>query len=173
MIELELTYLAKSLPDLKDCDHKEIIDIFIPTNAVRPTLRIRKSGDNYEITKKIMVNNDPSHHTEETTTLTAEEFEELSQKLEGKRTHKHRYYYPFQGKTAEIDIFQGKLKGLVVIEFEFNSAEEKNSFKMPDFCLADITPEEFIAGGMICGKEYADVEKDLARFNYKKLFLDK
>ena len=43
---------------------------------------------------------------------------------------------------------------------------------MPDFCLADVTQEKFIAGGMICGKSYEDIEKELKRFNYVKLFLD-
>ncbi|MBW2964595.1 hypothetical protein KY363_03990 [Candidatus Woesearchaeota archaeon] len=172
MIELELTYLAKSLPEgLAKCRHKEIIDIYIPTNSVHPTLRIRKSGDKYEITKKEPVEDDPSHQNEETTTLTADEFDELNKNIEGKRTHKLRYYYPFQGKTAEIDVFQGKLKGLVVIDFEFETMEEKDSFTMPDFCLADVTPEEFIAGGMVCGKAYDDLQKDLDRYGYKKLFL--
>ena len=40
---------------------------------------------------------------------------------------------------------------------------------MPDFCLADVTQEVFIAGGMLCGKCYKDIEDDLARIGYKKL----
>ncbi len=173
MIELEKTYLAKVLPEgLLKCDYKEIIDIYIPTNSVHPTLRIRKNGDKYEITKKEPVEDDPSHQNEETTTLTADEFEEMNSKLEGKRVHKLRHYYPFQGKTAEVDVFQGKLLGLVVIDFEFDTIAEKDSFSMPDFCLADVTQEEFIAGGMVCGKSYSDIEKNLERFDYKKLLLD-
>ena len=169
MEEHEKTYLIKKLPDLSNCEHKEIIDIYIPTNQVHPTLRIRKTGDKFEITKKEPIADDPSHQKEETTTLTAEEFEELSIKLEGKRLQKLRYFYHFQGHTAEIDVFQGKLKGLVVVDFEFDTVEEKNSFEMPDFCLVDITSEEFIAGGMICGKSYEDVEGELEKFEYKKI----
>ena len=172
MIELEKTYLAKLLPEyLKKCKYNEIIDIYIPTYAVHPTLRIRKSGDKYEITKKEPVEDDPSHQNEETTTLTVDEFEELSKNLVGKRIDKIRYYYPFQGKTAEIDVFQGKLIGLVVVDFEFETVEEKNSFEMPEFCLVDVTSEEFIAGGMICGKSYEDIEEELNNLKYKKIFL--
>lgn len=40
---------------------------------------------------------------------------------------------------------------------------------MPDFCLAEVTEEDFIAGGVICGKTYADVAPELARFGYEKL----
>lgn len=58
---------------------------------------------------------------------------------------------------------------MVVVDFEFDNKEEKDKFEMPDFCLADVTQEEFIAGGMICGKSYEDVEKDLKKFSYKKI----
>ena len=76
------------------------------------------------------------------------------------------------GKVAEIDVFQGSLKGLIVVDFEFDSMEEKESFEMPDFCLADVTNEVFIAGGMVCGKSYEDIENNLKKSNYVKLFLD-
>lgn len=59
-----------------------------------------------------------------------------------------------------------------MVDFEFESMEEKNSFAKPDFCLVDITPEEFIAGGMICGKSYEEIEEELKRFNYSKIFLE-
>jgi len=47
----------------------------------------------------------------------------------------------------------------------------KDNFQMPDFCLVDVTPEVFIAGGVICGKTYADIEDSLKKFGYSKLFL--
>ncbi len=123
------------------------------------------------MTKKEPVNyGDASHQKEQTIQLTESEFNELSQ-LNGKRIHKLRYLYDYNGKTAEFDVFQGDLKGLVVVDFEFDSIEEKDSFEMPDFCLVDITQEDFIAGGMICGKSYEDIESELDRFDYKRLFL--
>jgi len=64
------------------------------------------------------------------------------------------------------------LKGLILVDFEFDKMEEKDSFDMPDFCLVDITQEVFIAGGMLCGKSYEDIEEYLKRFGYIKLFLD-
>ena len=42
---------------------------------------------------------------------------------------------------------------------------------MPDFCLAEVTQETFFAGGIVCGKKYDDLEADLKRFHYQKLFL--
>lgn len=170
MLELELTYLAKTLPEnLRELPFKEIIDIYYPKDQDHPKLRLRKSGDTHEITKKQPVDeNDKSKQLEQTIALTPEEFAALSQS-EGKKVHKLRYYYEFEGRTAEIDVFQGPLEGLVVVDFEFDSEAEKNGFAMPDFCLADITQETFIAGGVICGKAYADIKNELDAFGYKKL----
>lgn len=170
MIELEKTYLAKYLPEgLKDCKYKEIIDIYIPKSSVHPTLRIRKNGDRYEMTKKEpVVKGDSSEQEEQTIILTEKEFNELF-KLDGKSTHKIRYYYDYNGRIAEVDVFLDDLLGLVLVDFEFENILEKNSFNMPEFCLAEVTQEEFLAGGMICGKSYKEIEENLKRYNYKKL----
>lgn len=172
MIELEKTYLAKKLPEgLRGCEFKEIIDIYIPRSQRHPKLRIRKNGNEYRITKKGSVEDgDRSRMREQTIKLTRVEFGELS-KLEGKRIRKLRYLYEYKGRTAEVDIFQDALEGLVVVDFEFATIKEKESFKMPDFCLVDVTQEEFIAGGIVCGKGYEDIERYLQKFNYQKLFL--
>ncbi|MFA6422304.1 MAG: hypothetical protein WCV92_02825 [Candidatus Buchananbacteria bacterium] len=170
MIELEKTYLAKYLPNnLADCKSKEIIDVYFPKSSEHPKLRLRKNGDKFEITKKEPVKEgDGSCQEEQTIILKEIEFIELN-KLEGKRVSKRRYYYNHNGKLAEIDVFQEELKGLVLVDFEFNTIEEKDCFQMPAFCLQEITQEIFIAGGMICGKSYKDIEKELNKFNYKKL----
>jgi CYTH domain-containing protein len=169
MIELEKTYLAKFIPKGL-VNGKGMIDIYIPTSARHPVLRIRKNGEKYEMTKKYPVKDgDASKQHEFTVPLAKEEFEELSASLKGKRTHKIRYNYDYNGRVAEIDIFQDKLKGLVVVDFEFENEKDKDAFEMPDFCLIDVTQEEFLAGGMLCGKEYDNIEESLKRFGYRRL----
>jgi len=170
MIELEKTYLAKFLPEgLFDHPSREIIDIFIPESFQHPKIRIRKNGNKFEITKKEPVADDPSHMLEQTINITEDEFNSFYETIPGKRTRKIRYYYDHNGQTAQFDIFQDNLKGLALIDFEFENHGEKASFSMPDFCLVEVTKEQFIAGGMVCGKKYSDLEKELKRFKYKKL----
>ncbi len=170
--EFERTYLAKSLPaDLTDHPVKEILDIYIPASAAHPTLRIRKNGERYEMTKKQPVDDaDYSHQTEHTISLTAAEWQDLAQ-LPGKRVRKLRYQYPYQGITLEFDLFQDDLAGLVEVDAEFTSKAASADFTMPEYCLADVTQETFLAGGMLCGKSYADIADDLARYNYQPIKL--
>lgn len=171
-LELEKTYLAKYLPKgLTSSKSKEIVDIYIPISREHSKFRIRKNGDKYEITKKIQLDkNDASRQTEHTIPLDSEEYAVLAS-IPGRKVEKIRYYYEFQSKIAEIDVFQGELAGFVLVDFEFNSIEELEKFTLPDFCLADVTQEEFVAGGKLCGKSYNDIEPELKRFNYSKLIL--
>ncbi len=170
MIELEKTFLARNIPEnIRTCEKKEIIDIYIPKEEKHPRLRVRKNGDKYEMTKKLPLDNSDASRQEETTiNLTEKEFKAL-ERIEGKKVKKTRYYYPHEGQIAEIDIFEEALEGLVVIDFEFATIKAQESFQMPEFCLADITQEDFIAGGILAGKSYKDINSELEKFNYKKL----
>jgi len=174
-IELEKTYLAKYLPN--DLDHhksEEIIDIYIPETAEHPILRIRKKGDNLEITKKHPVNeNDASKQHEHTIKLDKQEFEALIKDIKGKKVRKYRYYYDYKGKMLEIDIFQDVLFGLILVDIEFTDENEQNQYFMPDFCLAEVTQEKPLAGGLIVGKTYEQIKPVLAKYNYKPIFYPK
>ncbi len=170
MIKLERTFLAKSLPSLIRSKKVEILDIYIPSYFDYPRIRIREHGDKYEITRKYEVEEDDhSKLLEESISITEGEFCALEKEIKGKRVHKFRYYYNYKGRIAEIDVFRGDLHGLVLMGFKFNKESEMYAFKMPDLCLVEVTDKEFIAGGMLCGKSYKDIEKHLAQYNYKKL----
>lgn len=169
--EFELTYLAKNLPInfSPEVKSKEILDIYLPASTEHAKLRVRKLGDSYEITKKEPVSGtDSSHQVENTIPLTKEEFDDLAL-LEGKRVRKIRYYYEEDEVMYEIDVFQDALKGLVLVDVEFHSNEDKAKFIPPDWVLADVTQEKFVAGGMLCGKAYADIENSLNHYKYSKV----
>ena len=170
MEELERTYLAKELPAAAlTSESKEILDIYIPISIEHPILRIRKSDAKYEMTKKVpVVEGDASRQLETTISLSNEEFGEL-EKISGKKVRKRRYFYTHEGSNFEIDVFQDALAGLVLVDIEFTSVEQKDAFLKPEFCLAEVTQEKFIAGGMLCGKSYADIEGKLQVFGYKKI----
>jgi len=168
--EFELTYLMREMPKgVLESEFKEILDIYLPASSDHAHLRVRKSGEKYEITKKHPVHGtDSSHQIENTIPLTEEEFNELAQ-LPGKRVRKIRYYYNERGVDYEIDVLQDGLKGLVLVDVEFSSNEQKTKFTPPAWILVDVTQEKFIAGGMLCGKVYSDIESELNRYNYIRI----
>lgn len=170
-LEIEKTYLAKYIPeDLVKSKSEEVFDIYIPKNSRHPVLRLRKKGKKYEMTKKEPVKEtDASEQHEHTIHLTKEEFDTLGV-ISGKKLRKVRYYYDYKGTEVEVGVFKDDLEGLVLVDVEFKTSNNKKDFEMPDFCLADVTDEEFVAGGMLCGKKYLDLELLLDKYNYKKLF---
>lgn len=170
VLEHERTFLAKRIPpEAKRSPSKEIIDIFLPTQERHPTLRLRRYGDTYEITKKYPAGDDHRIMHEHNTPLSKEEFEELAHAVKGKRARKTRYYYDFEGKTWEFNVYHDDLQGLVVVEVEFADEKSMREFELPDFILEDVSQEEFLAGGYLAGRTYAEIEPMLKRHRYSKL----
>lgn len=169
-LELELTFLAKELPkEIKTIQPIHIVDIYIPDTPNHSHLRLRQKGNSYEITKKTPVTKgDASQQVEQTIPLTKEEFATLAD-CSKKRVVKNRYKVNIDNRMAEVDVFVKNLAGLVLIDFEFDSIDEKSNFRMPSMALADVTQEDFIAGGLLAGKKYSDIAPELDRFEYKRI----
>jgi len=170
MIEFEKTYLAKYIPvDLNNYPSKTITDRYIPVDSNHPVLRLRNSGGKFTLTKKYPVRDgDASSQIEETIILSEKEARVL-EKIEAKAVSKTRFYYNYCDNPLEIDVFKEELSGLIMIDAEFNSEEEKNKSKMPEFCLVDVTQETILAGGILCGKKYDDIKDILDKYGYKKI----
>ena len=170
-IELEKTYLAKQIPKELITNAKlfNMIDYYIDSSDNHPHIRLRKKNDKYYFTRKVPINkNDHSKMSEKTIELDNIEFEILTKNLQDK-VIKKRYLTVYNNIQCEIDIFEENLSGLVLIDFEFKTEKEKEEFKMPNFCLVDVTQEEFIAGGMLSKSNYEDIENNLNKLSYKKL----
>jgi CYTH domain-containing protein len=170
ILELELTYLAKELPvEIQGVTPARMEDTYIPEHAAHAHLRVRAKSDRHEITKKLPVHDDDaSVQVEQTIPLTPEEYRGLSA-INNRKIIKDRYNVVIDGHAAEVDIFHGKHEGLVLIDFEFETAGAKAAFTPPACCLADVTQEEFIAGGVLSAKSYDDIAGQLELFGYRPL----
>lgn len=166
-LEFERTFLVRRLPELSGVRSKRIVDIYFPEElSVHPRLRLRRTGDRFELTKKTPSSTlDASEHVEVTIQLDAREYEALSSSS-ARSLEKVRYYLQVGGRPAELDVFAGRLKGLALIDFEFSGRDEMESFVPPEICLADVTQETFIAGGILAGRSLVDISADLSRFDY-------
>ncbi len=72
--------------------------------------------------------------------LTPEQFEELWPLVQSS-VQKSRTLYEVDGRTAEIDVYTGKLDGLVVAEIEFPSEAEANAFTPPSWFGTEVTDD--------------------------------
>ncbi|MEI6849456.1 MAG: hypothetical protein WCK29_00295 [archaeon] len=169
-IEYEKTYLLKQIPDGIDKTKSVLIrDIYIPETADHAHLRLRQKDDKYVITKKHKAfGEDASMQYEHTIDLDKDEFMALAI-CSVKDFVKRRYFVEYRGCQAEIDIYQERLSGLALADFEFNNEKDKDEFETPDFALADVTQDESIAGGFLAGKTYEDIAPLIEKYGYKKL----
>lgn len=134
-IEIERKYLIRRLPEnLSQYQCKKIAQGYICTN---PVVRIRKSDDEYYLTYKgkgLMA------REEYNLPLTQEGYEHMLPKIDGRLIEKSRYLIPLDGKlTAELDIFEGDLAPLIIVEVEFDSLDAANSFIPPEWFGEDVT----------------------------------
>ena len=173
--ELERTYLPRALPfGLQGCESESLVDMYfpidVPNNAPR-RLRLRQRGGRYEITKKMpLFEGDESAFSETTIPLTEAEFKDIAT-TSGPRLEKQRYSLLVDEHRAEVDVFCGQLAGLVLVDFEFQTFADRDNFRLPDICLAEVTQADFVAGGFLIGRAYSDIQKELEAYGYEPLFL--
>lgn len=134
-MEIERKYLVKYLPsDLENYPSKKIAQGYLNTN---PVLRIRKSNDDYFLTYK---GKGMMAREEHEFPIPQEAFEHLLAKIDGILIEKTRYFIPLdENLTAELDIFQGTLTPLRLVEVEFATIEQANAFLPPDWFGDDVT----------------------------------
>ena len=136
-MEIERKFLVKkeNLPEnLEQYPCKVIEQGYLCTE---PVVRIRKSNDNYYLTYK---SKGLLAREEYNLPLTQEGYEHMLPKIDGRLIEKSRYLIPLDGKlTAELDIFEGDLAPLIIVEVEFDSLDAANSFIPPEWFGEDVT----------------------------------
>ena len=143
-MEIERKFKINKLPDnLEQYEKKEIIQGYLCT---KPVVRIRKSNENYILTYKNKSNLSQEHAViseEVELPLTKESFEHLLTKVDSGVIEKTRYLIPLlQGYTAELDVFHGKLSGLMFVEVEFPSELDAINFSKPDWFGDDVSKDK-------------------------------
>lgn len=161
MLEIEKTFLVKNIPgNLAPYKSYQIKQGYI--SSPPSPLRIRRKGDKFELTKKLpLIKGDYSSVEEININLTEYEFNKLWS-LSEKSLEKIRYCLPLSNNlVAELDIFQGDLKGLALVEVEFVSEEQMKLFKQPEWFGKDVTQEEFSANCFLAGKKFSEIKNYL------------
>ncbi len=134
-MEIERKFLTKEIPfSLEPYHYAMISQCYI---SFSPTIRIRQSNNDYFLTVK-----GKGHlaHEEFEMPITQQQYQSLQKKCDAPPVVKKRYFVPLQNNlTAEIDFYEGNLKGLITTEVEFCSEQQANDFVAPEWFGKDVT----------------------------------
>ncbi len=134
-MEIEKKYLLKELPNLSDYRYHKIEQAYLCTN---PVVRVRREDENYYMTYK---GSGMLAREEYNLPLNAEAYTHLKEKADGNMISKTRYLIPLKdaGLVAEVDVFEPPFAPLVMAEVEFESREQADSFRAPDWFGEEVT----------------------------------
>ena len=86
-----------------------------------------------------------------------------NERAETNEIRKNRYFYDFNNRQIEIDVFLGGLWGLSLAKARFESSEELRDFEKLPFAILEVTGSEFFTGANLLGKTFADVQAEFER----------
>ncbi|WP_035858114.1 hypothetical protein [Kitasatospora cheerisanensis] len=92
--------------------------------------------------------------------LSVDEYALLLDTLPGRELTKTRLSVPPLG----VDVFDGRLLGLVLAEAEFDSAEAAETFVPPTSCLAEVTDDPRFTGGSLARADRGQLRGWLADY---------
>ena len=136
-MEIEKKFLITAISfSLEGYKSRKIEQAYLSTD---PVIRVRRDNDDYYLTYKskgFVV------REEYNLPLSKESYEHLLTKADGNIITKTRYEIPEKNNlTIELDIFEGKFKGLILAEVEFESEDDANSYTPPEWFGDDVSNE--------------------------------
>src|SRR5688572_25556831 len=139
--EIERKFLIEKPPDwLEDHPARELTQGYLAITG-DAEVRVRKTDGEQVLTVK---RGRGKVRRETEIELTVGQFEALWSLTESARIAKRRYLVPLENTelTAEVDVFQGELEGLVVAEVEFAAEGQSAAFEPPAWFGRELTGDE-------------------------------
>ena len=107
----------------------------------KPEIRVRNVlGEDYFMTIKGSTE-DPLVRNEVEFKISEEAYRILMARSDIHKINKNRYFVDEGNNKYEIDVFEGKLKGLACLEVEFSNKEEADKFVVPSWIKKEITDD--------------------------------
>ena len=139
-MEIERKFLIDKLPDaLQALSGLNIRQGYIMIADNGFELRLRQKGDRFYQTIK---QGSGLVRQEDEIELNRTQFETLWPLTANRRIEKVRYEIPLGDLTGELDIFNGQLEGLQLVEVEFDSLEQSRAFTAPTWFGAEVTDDK-------------------------------
>jgi CYTH domain-containing protein len=138
MTEVERKFVLAAAPDgLRDHPAKAIAQGYLAIDPAGAEVRVRRKDAETLMTVKTGTG---LVRGEEEFAIEPERFERLWAMTEGRQVSKTRYLVPLDGGlTAEIDLYDGALEGLVTAEIEFPDEASALAYEAPAWLGEDVT----------------------------------
>jgi CYTH domain-containing protein len=139
-VEVERKFLLPAPPEgLSEHPFKRLEQGYLAIDPAGSEVRIRRKDDETLMTVKMGIG---LIRGEEEFAIDRDRFERLWPMTDGRQVVKTRYFVPLEnGLTAEVDVYDGELDGLVTGEIEFPDAATALAFVAPDWLGRDVTED--------------------------------
>lgn len=135
-MEIERKYLVKQPPSgWRRSPHSKITQGYFPLKTKKIEIRLRRKDREHFITIK---GGFGGARKEEEIRIPAEQFIALWP-LTRSCVSKTRYRLPFDGLVIEMDVYDGRHRGLITADVEFKSRKDAASFQPPEWFDREIT----------------------------------
>ena len=136
MIERERRFLVERLPEPLP-KPKQIEQAYVSTGPA--SVRVRRTDEQHTLTIKT---GSGRNRNEIERDLEPEEFDAIWDTAAELRISKRRHEIELDdGHTAELDLYDGTLKGRRLVEVEFESDEAADAFAPPDWFGREVTTD--------------------------------
>ena len=152
--EIERKWVLPAEPPLDGRPAEEIRQGYVFTGVTE--MRVRSVGSHYFLTVKANADDTRDEWESE---IPQWVFDAVWPSTKGCRLRKGRYSWREGRQTLELDVYAGKLKGLIVLETEFRSLGAAKRFTLPDWA----------AGAREVTGDRAFSNQSLARNGLKKI----
>ena len=139
-MEIERKWVpAAPPPGLADHESRRVEQGYVALDE-HAEVRVRRADDECTLTIK---SGSGMVRVEEELPLEPDRFDALWGLTEGRRVVKTRYLVPLEDDlTAEVDVYEDALEGLVTAEVEFPSEEAAARFAAPEWLGRDVTGDK-------------------------------
>lgn len=152
-VEIERKFLVKaSFKEFsKNCVY--IVQAYLSISP-KCSIRVRICGDKAYLTIKGESSASGLSRYEWERELTVDEARDLIKLSEFEAIEKTRYYIPLGKHCYEVDVFEGKNRGLIMAELELDSEEE--TFEKPYWLGAEVTGDTRYYNASLQTKSYSE-----------------
>ncbi|MCL5429936.1 MAG: CYTH domain-containing protein [Candidatus Marsarchaeota archaeon] len=150
-LERERKFLVRNVPDLTNLPHKMIRRGYTRISSDGAETRVSQEGNEFFMYTKsgtdMLEGRKEWKHQ-----ITYEAFAKNILAARRRVIDKERYLVPYtdpktgKNHTIELDIFKGKLFGMVMAEVEFDTPEERQKFTPPEWCEVEVTTDSRYLG---------------------------